>query len=118
MASILTQAQFDLLGIINGGWLPLTTNPPLGNGTVNNDDILITNLIAGLIVSGMAGNDRITIANSPLGLLNTSNGGAGSDQIFGNNGVNVINGGADNDYIVGPGHRYARWWHGHRHAEL
>jgi Ca2+-binding RTX toxin-like protein len=90
---------FTTLGIYNGPWLRQVTNPLLGNGTAGNDDILITNPVAGLVVNGDAGNDRITVQGGSSSLITTVNGGDGSDQLYGGTGINVLSGGAGNDYI-------------------
>lgn len=101
MPSSLPQFVFDFLQVFNGPWSPLVTDPRGGNGTINNDDILITNLVSGLVVSGGDGNDRITIQSGLLNIANITDGGNGSDQIFGSSGINTINGGAGNDWIDG-----------------
>lgn len=105
--SQLPEWLFNLLGVYNGPWGP--TARPAGisgtdrQGTAGNDDLLFTKLLNGLLVNGGDGNDRITIQGGMLSLLNTTNGGDGSDQIFGNTGINAIFGGNGNDYIVGGG---------------
>ncbi len=102
MPSILTQKEFDVLGITNGGWLAPVNNPRGGNGTTGHDDMIFNNILSGLLVDGMGGNDRITLQDVNLGIASIINGGAGSDQIFGNNAIlNTIDGGDGNDYIHG-----------------
>ncbi|MDR6633881.1 Ca2+-binding RTX toxin-like protein [Phyllobacterium sp. 1468] len=97
----LDHSIFTQLGIYDGPWNRPVTNPLLGNGTAGNDDIKITNIGAGLVVNGMGGNDRITFGIDLL--TGTANGGDGSDQIYGSNGINILNGGNGNDYIEGGG---------------
>jgi Ca2+-binding RTX toxin-like protein len=92
--SQLTQANFDLLQVINTGYLPETTLP-LGLGTAGND--FFTS--AAILILGNNGNDRIMGTNNPL--LQAINGGEGSDQIFGMGGQDNINGGNGNDFIEG-----------------
>lgn len=94
----LDSSIFARLGVYNGRWNPPITNPGLGLGTPGNDDILITNFVAGLAVEGEGGNDRITIRGGST-LLTTVNGGDGSDQIYGGSGIEALYGGAGNDYI-------------------
>jgi len=45
----LDHSIFTQLGIYDGPWNPPVNNPRLGNGTAGNDDIKITNLVAGLL---------------------------------------------------------------------
>lgn len=100
MILALDPAYFSLLGIYNGLWARPVTNPLLGRGNENvNDDLIFDGLSLGLLASGLSGNDRITLMNGAITV--NINGGEGSDQLFGNNGVNIINGGNGNDYIVG-----------------
>ncbi|TYR41354.1 calcium-binding protein [Phyllobacterium endophyticum] len=92
---------FAFLEVYNGLWKPEVINPLLGNGTTGNDDVKITSGLspALLLGSGLAGNDRITLADGAL-ILNID-GGLGSDQLYGNSGINIINGEGGNDYIEG-----------------
>ncbi|MDR6634038.1 Ca2+-binding RTX toxin-like protein [Phyllobacterium sp. 1468] len=95
----LDHSIFTQLGIYDGPWNRPVNNPLLG--TTGNDDIHITNIVAGLVVRGMAGNDRISVDDGSANILTTVNGGDGSDQLYGNNGVDVIGGGNGNDFIQG-----------------
>lgn len=91
----LDPALFSLLGIYNGGWLPPTTNT---QGTGGNDRMTYNRAVGSVGVNGGAGNDHITIQG---GVVNTVNGGEGSDQIYGGTGADTILGGNGNDFIEG-----------------
>lgn len=104
MATQLAASILNELDIYNGPWVTFPVNPllPVVQGTTGHDDMKIVSVV-NATVNGDDGNDRIDASTAPIGVANFFNGGAGSDQIFGNNGVNTINGGDGNDLIEGLG---------------
>jgi Ca2+-binding RTX toxin-like protein len=56
-----------------------------------------------LVINGLGGNDVITAAGLPTGMLLTENGGDGNDVLIGGSGNDTLNGGAGDDILVGNG---------------
>lgn len=56
--------------------------------------------VVGIVVSGLAGNDRIVV-NSNLSVSSFVNGGDGNDTIYGGSGDDVLLGGEGNDRLYG-----------------
>lgn len=104
MATQLAASILNELDIYNGPWVTFPVNPllPVVQGTTGHDDMTIVSA-ANITVNGNDGNDRIDASTAPIGVANFFNGGAGSDQIFGNIGVNTINGGDGSDIVEGLG---------------
>jgi Ca2+-binding RTX toxin-like protein len=96
--------------IVNGTAASDTINVVNNNGVVTviglATNVTISNFEAGdrLVINGLSGDDVITAAGLPTGILFTANGGDGDDVLIGGAGPDTLNGGAGDDVLIGgPG---------------
>jgi len=118
-----TGVNLDHAGTAGSGTGDGQADTVIVNGTAQNDAIQISGAgtsftVAGLpalvtvqgsegandqlVVNALGGNDRVTAAGLPAGVVMlTVDGGAGNDKITGSDGNDVLIGGDGNDIIIG-----------------